>query len=92
MLVDISRSVFTGRQFFCYFYKHYKNTLIQICGKLHLQKAENFQIKTDIFHISAQNINCGYSLELPRQGSSYSQSMFLSKNKKNNVYLCKPQF
>ena len=27
-------------------------------------KNENFQIKTsDIFHISAQNIDCGYSLE-----------------------------
>ena len=29
-------------------------------------KKENFQIKnSDIFHISAQNIDCGYSLELP---------------------------
>ena len=27
---------------------------------------ENFQIKnSDIFHISAQNIDCGYSLEMP---------------------------
>ena len=49
---------------------------------------------SDIFHISAQNIDCGHSLELPRQGSSneYPQSMFLSRNKKNNVYPCKPQF
>ena len=38
------------------------------------------------FHISAQNIDCGYSLEPPRR------SMFLSRNKKNNVYPCKPQF
>ena len=56
---------------------------------------ENFQIKnSDIFHISAQNINCGYLLEPPRRGGSneYPQSMFLSKNKKNNVYPCKPQF
>ena len=31
-------------------------------------KKENFQIKkTDIFHISAQNIDCGYSLEPPRR-------------------------
>ena len=31
-----------------------------------------------IFHISAQNINCGYSLEPPRRGGSngYPQSMF----------------
>ena len=54
-----------------------------------------FQIKnSDIFHISAQNIDCGYSLEPPRRGGSneYPQSMFLSRNKKNNVYPCKPQF
>ena len=30
-------------------------------------KNENFQIKnSDIFHVSAQNIDCGYSLEPPR--------------------------
>ena len=30
---------------------------------------ENFQIKnSDIFHIPAQNIDCGYSLEPPRRG------------------------
>ena len=58
-------------------------------------KNENFLIKnSDIFHISAQNIDCGYSLEPPRRGGSneYPQSMFLSRNKKNNVYPCKPQF
>ena len=56
---------------------------------------ENFQIKnSDIFHISAQNIDCGYSLEPPRRSGSneYPQSMFLSRNKKSNVYPCKPQF
>ena len=47
---------------------------------------ENFTTKkwklsdknSDIFHISAQIIDCGYSLEPPRQGSfnEYSQSMF----------------
>ena len=38
-----------------------------------------------IFLIFAQNIDCGYTLEPPRQGSSneYPQSMFWSKNKKN---------
>ena len=47
---------------------------------------------SDIFHISAQNIDCGYSLEPPRRGGSneYPQSMFLGRNKKNNVYPCKP--
>ena len=47
-------------------------------------KNGNFQIKTsDIFHMSAQNIDCGYSLEPPRRGGSneYPQSMFLSRNK-----------
>ena len=44
------------------------------------------------FHISAQNKDCWYSLEPPRRGGSneYQQSMFLSRNKKNNVYPCKP--
>ena len=58
-------------------------------------KKLNFQIKnSDIFHISAQNIDSGYSLEPPHRGSSneYPQSLFLSRNKKNNVYPCKPQF
>ena len=38
-----------------------------------------------IFLISAQNIDCGYSLEPPRRGGSneYPQSMFLSRNMKN---------
>ena len=58
-------------------------------------KNENLQIKKFyILHTSDQNINCGYSLEPPRRGGSneYPQSMFLSRNKKNNVYPCKPQF
>ena len=74
---------------------HYENTPIQIYRKFHLQKTENFQVKnSDIFHISAQNIDCGYLLEPPRRGGSneYPQSMFLSRIKKNNVYPCKPQF
>ena len=61
------------------------------------KKNENFQIKElwyFFFHISAQNIDCGYLLEPPRRGGSYEypQSMFLSRNKKINVYSCKPQF
>ena len=63
---------------------------------------ENFTTKnwtftdknSDIFYISAHNIDCGYSLEPPHRGGSneYQQSMFLSRNKKNNVYPCKLQF
>ena len=58
-------------------------------------KNENFQMKnSSSFHIVALNIDCGYSLEPPRRGGSnkYPQSMFLSRNKKNNVYPCKLQF
>ena len=48
------------------------------------KKNENFRQKnSDIFHISAQNIECGYSLEPPRRGGSneYPQSTFLSRHK-----------
>ena len=73
---------------------HYENTPIQIYWKFYHQKMAIFQIKNDIFHISTQNIDCGYSLEPPRWGGSneYPQAMFLSRNNKNNVYPCKPQF
>ena len=57
---------------------------------------ENFTAKywkfsdnnSDILHISAQNLDCGYFFG----SNEYPQSMFLSRNKKNNVYLCKPRF
>ena len=41
------------------------------------------------FHISAQNIDCGYLLEPPRRVPTI---YVLNRNKKNNVYPCKPQF
>ena len=44
---------------------HYENTPIQIYRKFHL-KTENFQLKNSIFLISAENIDCGYSLEPPQ--------------------------
>ena len=57
---------------------------------------ENFTTKnwkvsdknSDIFHISAQNVDCGYSLEPPCRGGSneYLQAMFLSRNKKKIMY------
>ena len=77
---------------------HYENMSIQIYWTLYHQKMKIFRLKnSDILHISAQNIDCGYSLEPPRRGGSneYPQSMFneytiyvLSRNKKNNVYPC----
>ena len=81
--------------YFTYFWNHYENTPIQICRKFHLQKLKIFRLKyLTFFHISGQNIDCGYSLEAPRRGGSneYPQSMLLSRNKKNNVYPWKPQF
>ena len=80
---------------FAYVRRHYENTPIQIYWKFLHKKMKSFKMKnSDIFHISAQNIDCGYSLEPPRRGGSneYLQSIFLSRNKKNNVYPCKPQF
>ena len=64
---------------------HYENMPIQIYWKFyHKKKWKLSYKKSDIFLISAQNINCWYSLELPHQGSSneYPQSMLLSRNKK----------
>ena len=49
------------------------------------KKKENFKIKkSDIFHISAKNIDCRYSLEPPRRGGSneYSQSLFWAEIRK----------
>ena len=77
--------------------------MVNVITKTSLYKyTENFTTENEIFsdknsnifHISAQNMDCGYSLEPPRRGGSneYPQSMFSSRNKKNNVYPCKPQF
>ena len=85
--LDLSRNILVA--------SYYENTPMQICRKFHLQKQKKKQIKTsDIFQISAENIDCGYSLEPSLRGGSYEypQSMFLGRNKKNNVYPCKPQF
>ena len=63
---------------------------------------ENFTIKnwkfsdknSDFFHISALNIDCGYSLEPPRGGGSneYPQFMFLNRNKKIKYTPVNPSF
>ena len=59
----------------------------------HVRQIEN-NLKGLFSAQSNQNIDCGYSLEPPRRGGSndYPQSMFLSRNKKNNDYPCRPQF
>ena len=82
----------TGQGGECYYtnpyFVHYENTPIQIYRKFHPQKLKIFkknkQKNSDIFHISAQNIDCGYSLETPRQGGSNecTQSMFCAERRK----------
>ena len=72
-----------------------KTRLFKYTENFTTKKWQFFQIKnSDNFHIFAQNIDCGYSLEPPRRGGSneYPQYMFLSRNNKNNIYPCKPQF
>ena len=74
---------------------HYENMPIQIYRKNLTPKIENFQIKNaNIFLISAQNIDCGYSLEPPQRGGSneYPQSMFLSRNNKIMYTPVNPSF
>ena len=56
-----------------------KTRLFKYIKKILQPNKDNFRIKnSDIFHMSAQNINCGYSLEPPRLGGSneYPQCMF----------------
>ena len=62
-----------------------KTRLFKYTENFTTKKMAIFHIKkSDIFYISAQNIDCGYSLEPPRRGGSneYTQSMFLSRNNK----------
>ena len=49
---------------------------------------------SDIFLISAQNIDCGYSLEPPRRGGSnkYPQSMFWAEIRKIMYTPVNPSF
>ena len=64
----------------------YKVRFLNITKTRLFKYIENFTTKkgkfsdknSNIFHISAQNIDCGYSLEPPRRGGSneYPQSMF----------------
>ena len=74
---------------------HYENTPIQIYRKISSPKTENFQIKiSDIFLVSAQNIDCWYSLEPPRRGGSneYPQSMFWAEIRKIMYTPLNPSF
>ena len=72
-----------------------KHTPLQIYWKFHHQKTQDFSDKnSDIFHISAQNIDCGYSLEPPRRGGSngYPQSLFWAEIRKIMYTPVNPSF
>ena len=71
----------------------YENTPIQIYTENFTTKKWKFSDKnSDIFHTSAQNIDCGYSLEPPRRGGSneYPQSMFWAETRKIMYTLANP--
>ena len=76
-------------------FTHYENTPIQIYWEFYHRKNENFQMKNSGgFHISAQNIDCGYMLEPPRWGGSneYPQSMFWAEIRKLMYTPVNPSF
>ena len=55
---------------------------------------KNSDKKLIFFHMAAQNIDCGYSLELPRRGGSneYPQSMFWAEIRKTTYTPVNPSF
>ena len=69
-----------GNGYFCLYYLHVhslqnhpitKTSLFKTYWKFYHQKMKkNSDKNSDIFQISAQNIDCGYSLEPPRRGGS----------------------
>ena len=74
---------------------HYENMPIQTYRRFSPPKTKKISDKTpDIVHISAQNIDCGYSLEPPRRGGSneYPQSMSFSKIRKIMYTPVNPSF
>ena len=61
----------------------------------HTKVQQNFLMThSEIFHISAQSIDCGYSLEPSRRGCSkeYPQFMFFSKIRKIMYTPVNPSF
>ena len=69
---------------------HYENPPIQIYRKFHLQKLKIFRKKKTLIFFS---YFCSkHRLWVLVRTASPRQSMFSSRNMKNNVYPCKPQF
>ena len=76
---------------------HYENMPSQIYWKFYHQKKKKNQIKKFwyfSYYCSKHRLWVLVRTASPRRGGSneYPQSMFLSRNKKNNVYPCKPQY
>ena len=64
-----------GQSWRCTLRKHAYSNILNISPP----KTE-FSEKTDIFHISAQNIHCGYLLEPPHKGGSNEYPQSLKQN------------
>ena len=76
---------------YCPLRKHAYSNILKILPPENV----NFQRKNPIFfHISTQNIDCGYSLEPPRRGGSnkYPQSMFWAEIRKIMFTPVNPSF
>ena len=75
-------------------FTHYKNTPIQIYWKFPTKNWKFSDKYSDIFHISAQNIDCGYSLEPLRRGGSNKcpHSVFWAEVRKMMFTLVNPSF
>ena len=72
-----------------------KTRLFKYIENFTTKKKGNFRLKNaNIFHISAQNIDCGYPLEPPRRGGSneYPQSMFWAEIRKIMYTPVNPSF
>ena len=73
----------TGQNIHSALRKHAYSNILRILTP----KNENFQMKnSSIFHISVQNIDCGYLLEPPQRGGSNENPQPIK------IYPCKPQF
>ena len=74
----------------CHRLLHYENLPMQYTEIFLALKFENLQLKIlDIFLIFAKNIDCGYTLEPPRQGGS-NNLCFGAKIRKTGIPLNTP--
>ena len=72
-----------------------KTRLFKYIENFSSQNKKKFRQKNcDIFHISVQNVDCGYSLEQPRRGGSneYPQFMFWAEIRKITYTPANPSF